>query len=133
MDTQVLLDQDVYWITADRLRIRLIEMDEHHRAATLAMLRRRAEYQRKIYYMVLGQKIYGDAPDEVMAELEADTDRALEMTAEAWLESRPLIIALARLVHEDEQRANTVDGEVLAEDQGELSPVRRELPRGTSH
>jgi hypothetical protein len=116
MNTYELFEQDKIWITADRMSILLVEMDAEHRRNTLAMLRRRAAYQMKQYNFcelqaVLRMALRGmDLPDDSAF----DPEMALE--PEEWLERRPLIIELARLVAKDELDANTVEGEVVVKE-----------------
>jgi hypothetical protein len=116
MNTYMLLRQSAVWQTRDGMPIPLDEMDPQHRANTLRFLRRRADYLRTAYYWVAG-RIFAEAPDEVWAQHEQDMTLALEPPAAAWLETKPLIIELARLVRKDELDANSIDGEVVSEEE----------------
>lgn len=111
MNTKQLLDQDQIWRTRDGMPIPLTRMDPGHRAATLAFLRRRAHYLAEAYAFC-EMRTFADAPDEVFNDWMAHNERAIKDGAQAWLERRPLVIALARLVAEDE-RGPVVDGEVV--------------------
>lgn len=99
MDTRELLDQDKIWLTADRMPIALVEMDAQHRRNTLAMLRRRAEYLRRAYVWC------------ALRARDLIPDREIYDDPAAWLERRPLVKELARLVDLDEHP--TVDGELV--------------------
>lgn len=118
MNTMELLDQNVVWRTGDGILIRLEDMDAEHRRNTLAMLRRRAEYQYTAYAFC-ELRLMVNAPDEDYDEWVSITD-----SPQVWLERRPLIIELARLVKKDELEQNTVDGEVV--------PEKREIESGTA-
>lgn len=111
MDTRQLLEQDQIWLTADRMPLLLTEMDAGHRRNTLAMLRRRAAYLMRAYDWC-EQRTFLSAPDDVLAQYEAERDRAVHEPASAWLERRPLIRELARLVALDGQ-PDVVDGEIV--------------------
>lgn len=112
MNTKQLLDQDRVWQTRDGMPIALEEMDPGHRANTLAFLRRRADYLAKAYAYCEAVGVFFDAPDDVFDAWMAENERALRDGAQAWLERRPLVIALARLVGLD-ARGPVVDGEVV--------------------
>lgn len=117
MNTRELLDQNTIWITADRMPIKLVDMDPDHRRNTLAMLRRKAAYQMKAYLFceIRDLQRFGGPPDGY-----DETDYGMITDSpEAWIERRPLVIELARLVRKDQLDSNTVDGEVV--------PTRQEL------
>lgn len=105
MKTNKLLDQDRVWITQDQMPLMLEEMDSEHRRNTLAFLRRRATYLMKAYFWceIRDLERFGAPPDgcDDIAEL---YDNPVE-----WLERRPLIQALARLVRNDD----AIDAEVV--------------------
>lgn len=112
MNIVELFEQDRIWITKDQIELELTEMDAHHRAATLAMLRRRAEYDLKMYLKVL-QRMALTGNLHVSAQAGEVTQLTMSVTAEDWLENRPLVKELARLVRKDELDENTVEGEVV--------------------
>jgi len=115
MNTKQLLDQDEIWRTRDGMPIRLVDMDPDHRRSTLAFLRRRAAYLRNAYFFCeMAERLgWAWAQSHVLEELLTDYERSLTDHPEHWLERRPLVIALARLVAEDEHAENVVDGEVV--------------------
>lgn len=119
MNIVQLFEQNKVWVTAYRIPLRLTEMDAEHRANTLAMLRRRAAYQMMMYFRVkerneiLRMLRFGGPDDDGMGDM--FDQRALEEDPKAWLERRPLVMELARLVKLDEDAANTVDGEIVGE------------------
>lgn len=118
MNTKQLLDQDELWQTRDGMPMSLEEMDPGHRSATLAFLRRRAAYLERAYAFCEVRALLDSHPapyHRMLAarQLMAERERALSDGPEAWLERRPLIITLARLVAEDAREGNTVDGEVV--------------------
>jgi len=111
MNTRQLLDQDEVWITNDRMPLLLIEMEPSHRRNTLRFLRRRAHYLMKAYvWCEIREVLRFGTPED-------DHDDAAGVglldDPEQWLERRPLIRELARLVHHDELEENTVQGEVV--------------------
>lgn len=110
MNTRRLLDQDEVWITKDQMPLLLTEMDPSHRRATLAFLRRRARYLMKAYVWCEIRDVmrFGAPPDE-----HDDAGIGLLDDPEKWLERRPLIRELDRIVRKDELEANTVEGEVV--------------------
>ena len=118
MDAKALLDQDRIWITNDRMPLPLTEMDPSHRRNTLAFLRRRARYLMRAYVWceIRGVMQFGAPPDDDGFENAVYDDPA------QWLERRPLVIELARLVRRDELDANTVEGEVVP-DRPEPRPI----------
>jgi hypothetical protein len=106
------LEQDEFWFGQDARPYRIKDMEQRHRLNVLAMLRRRAEslYDHKQWLD------FGDlrnAPDEVMDAYYAE----LPQDPLKWINSRPLVIAMEKAVRD----YGTVDGEVIAEDQRELS------------
>jgi hypothetical protein len=108
MDTQQLLDQHLVWMTADRRLIPFVEMDATHRRDTLAMLRRRAAYIMG-GYIWCQQRSEHYHPLSLVGEL---TDEASE-----WLERRPLVTELARLVAIDDREAAhgaAIDAEIVS-------------------
>ena len=112
MNLVSLLDQNEIWQTADRVVIRLTEMDPTHRRNTLALLRRRAQYNHMMYHRV-EEQIMLSAPDDVYNEWWSTSSKSLMDDPAAWLERRPLVIELARLVRLDEDAAITADGEIV--------------------
>ena len=103
------MEQDEVWITADRMPLKLEEMDPEHRRNTLAMLRRRATFLMRAYlYCEIEDIRERGAPQRPL-------DGTVEVydSPEAWLERRPLVRALARLVRSDE----AIDAEVVDERQ----------------
>jgi hypothetical protein len=111
VNTKQLLDQDKIWQTRDGMPIPLERMDPGHRSATLAFLRRRADYLAEAYAFC-ELRTFANAPDEVFTDWISQNERALKDGAQAWLERRPLIQRLVQLVAED-QRGPVVDGEVV--------------------
>lgn len=111
MNTRDLLEQDEVWLTADRMPIQLADMDSGHRFNTLAFLRRRAAYLAKAY-VYCEERIFLSAPDDVYEQWVVERAQALVDGPEAWLERRPLVRELARLVALDGQ-PDVVDGEVV--------------------
>lgn len=108
MRTNQLLDQNEIWITADRMPVKLIEMDASHRSATLAWLRRRPGYLRRAYD-------WCELDDLERGGVHFDMD-PLALTDEhrAWLERRPLVVELARLVEID-RRGPIIEAEWFAD------------------
>jgi hypothetical protein len=113
VNTRQLLDQDRVWITNDRMPLTLDEMEPSHRRNTLRYLRRRAAYLMKAYVFCEIREVlqFGGPPD--------DEDNVNELFDDPtnWLERRPLVRELDRLVRKDELEANTVEGEVVPERQ----------------
>lgn len=112
MSTRQLFDQNVFWIAAGGVKLRLTQMDATHRANTLALLRRRAEYNHMMYH-IEEETEFLNAPDDVYDEWLRQSALSLRDDPVEWLERRPLVIELARLVKLDQDEAITVDGEVV--------------------
>jgi len=113
MNTKQLLDQGQTWRTHDGMPIRLVDMDPGHRRSTLAFLRRRSAYLRNAYYFCEMTERLSWAPGYVLEELLTEYERSLTDHPDRWLERRPLVVALAGLVAEDEHAETVVDGEVV--------------------
>lgn len=97
-----ILEQDEWWRTGDGMPIKLTTMDPEHRANTLAFLRRRADSLQIQHWWWL----FGDAPDDVFDEAHR---LEIEEPAEEWLQRRPLVQELTRLVLLD----GSVEGELV--------------------
>lgn len=108
-----ILEQTEVWVARGGIKIPLARMDAEHRRNTLEMLRRRADYQRSMYYLTQEQT-YANAPDDVYCVFEQEMAMALDDRAIDWLERRPLVKELMRLVKLDESNSpHIVDGEVV--------------------
>lgn len=111
------LHQDQVWITKDGHELRLADMEPRHRRNVLAMLRRNAarlKYE-AMFRMAVGPRPRGDAACDAFDDAFAIQ---LEQLDGEWLERRPLVVELARLVAEDEavhRHALGPFGESLAE------------------
>jgi hypothetical protein len=107
--TNKLLDQDKVWVTRDGMPVTLEEMDPEHRKATLGFLRRRAVFLRRAYeFCEITDGLYGRRDHFDMGPEELDDDPT------EWLERRPLVKELARLVRaEGAIDAEVVDAEVV--------------------
>ena len=99
LNTCQLLEQTQIWITADGMPIALAEMDPAHRHSTLDFLRRRPVYLRRAYDWCEVDELERGAVRFDMSAI--PNIPSINDAAAAWLEHRPLIVELARLVELD--------------------------------
>jgi len=103
-----LLEQDRWWVTHDKRKLRVKGMHPKHRANTLAMLRRNAvDYFNVAAFNVMGGVGALEPPDDVVDSWQRSMGNP-EAAAE-WLEEQPLVRKLRRLVRRD-ARAGLLDG-----------------------
>lgn len=91
----VLLEQSTWWVTRERRRVRIDQMEPSHAFNTAAMLRRNAAAGMltvlQLHHDLRTLRSWGDVPDEV----EDDLVRELaERDTVDWLEEQPLMRAL---------------------------------------
>lgn len=98
------LRQDKIWIAKDGRKLRLEEMEPGHRSNLLAYLRRRAPGLHLQNALRLSTMPMPDIESMAYDTLSDGINRELDMPPERWLEEQPLVIRLAELAAESEDR-----------------------------
>lgn len=121
MNTYELLEQDRYWRTRDGLPILLTHMGPDHRRNTLNYLRRNASFTRRAYDWCV---IFNRAEDDDQPHMDI-RPQALDSGAEDWINARPFMIELQRLV--------TIDQSVILDSEPVLAEIGISCHELTEH
>lgn len=117
------LNQDGWWHGQDGRPYRLLDLDTEHARAILAMLERRApDLVRHAWWREWMSLYRADATLEERNAFRERTSREVADDPRAWLDRRPLVVALRHLL----RLRDSVDGEVIGDalpvTRGELTP-----------